>query len=123
MKFRQSKDSGEKKPTRYYSNKQEKAVAKAIGGKQTLNSGATMFDKGDVTTDLFLCECKTTMTEQKSRTIYKEWFDKNRDEAIFMKKDYSAVVVNFGPGTSNYYIIDEQTFLEMKEALEQIRRS
>ena len=28
-------------PTRYYSSKQEKAVAKAIGGKQTPNSGAT----------------------------------------------------------------------------------
>ena len=28
-------------PTRHFSSKQEKAVAKAIGGKQTPNSGAT----------------------------------------------------------------------------------
>lgn len=27
--------------TRYYSNKQEKAVAKTLEGKQTANSGAT----------------------------------------------------------------------------------
>lgn len=27
--------------TRYYSSRQEKKVAKAIGGKQTANSGAT----------------------------------------------------------------------------------
>lgn len=31
--------------TRYYSNRQEKKVAKAIGGKQTANSGATAFSK------------------------------------------------------------------------------
>ena len=41
-KFRLTRDnSDKKKPTRYFSDKQEKAVAKAIGGKQTANSGAT----------------------------------------------------------------------------------
>jgi hypothetical protein len=40
-----------KKPTRYYSDKQEKAIAKAVGGKQTANSGATAFQKGDVLID------------------------------------------------------------------------
>lgn len=30
------------RPTRFYSNKQEKKVAKAVGGKQTANSGATI---------------------------------------------------------------------------------
>lgn len=32
------------KPTRFYSNRQEKSVAKAVSGKQTANSGATPFD-------------------------------------------------------------------------------
>lgn len=32
-----------KNSTRYYSNRQEKQVAKSIGGKQTPNSGATKF--------------------------------------------------------------------------------
>lgn len=31
------------KPTRYYSNKQEKHIAKSVKGKQTSNSGATAF--------------------------------------------------------------------------------
>lgn len=31
------------KPTRYFSSRQEKAVAKAIGGKKTANSGATPY--------------------------------------------------------------------------------
>ena len=37
------------RPTRFYSNKQEKKVAKAIGGKQVSYSAATEFNKGDVT--------------------------------------------------------------------------
>ena len=39
---------GKKPPTRYYSNKQEKAVSKETAGSQTSNSGATPFQKGDV---------------------------------------------------------------------------
>jgi len=39
------------KPTRYFSNRQEKKVAKRVGGKQVSNSGATAFNKGDVVTD------------------------------------------------------------------------
>ena len=32
--------------TRYYSNRQERKVAKAVGGRKTANSGATDFNKG-----------------------------------------------------------------------------
>ena len=32
------------KPTRFYSSKQEKKVAGAIGGKKVINSGATAFN-------------------------------------------------------------------------------
>ena len=46
-----------KKPTRYYSSKQEKQVAKISGGKKVANSGATTFYKGDVSTDKILIEC------------------------------------------------------------------
>lgn len=59
-------ESGENKPTRWYSNKQEKAVASAINGKQSKNSGATLFDKSDVKTDLFTIECKTKTTNSES---------------------------------------------------------
>ena len=118
MEFRQHRDTGVKKPTRYYSNRQEKHVAAAIGGRKTSNSGATAYDKGDVSTKNWLIECKTCTKDQESFTIHKKWFEKNIEESIFMKKDYNAVVVNFGPNSKNYYIVDEATFLEMKEALE-----
>lgn len=99
-----------KKPTRFYSNRQEKQVAKAIKGKQTANSGATAFQKGDVITADWLIECKTSTSPKKSFSIQKEWLEKNKEEAFGMGKLYSALAFNFGPDTDNYYVIDEKTF-------------
>ena len=107
------------RPTRFYSNKQEKAVAKALQGKQVSNSGAPKFCGGDVTTDDWLIECKTTTaTIKQSFSIKKEWLDKNKEEAFAMNKCYNALAFQFGEGQPNYYIIDEKTFIKMKEALE-----
>lgn len=95
--------------TRYYSNRQERKVAKAVGGRKTANSGATDFNKGDVVTANWLIECKTCTSEKKSFTIKKDWLDKNKEEAFACRKEYNAVAFDFG-GKDNYYIIDEQTF-------------
>lgn len=112
---------GEKKPTRYYSSRQEKAVAKAVGGTPTANSGATDFGgKGDVLTsgaDSWLLECKTKTKSSDSISIKKEWFEKNKAEMTFMGKKYQAVVFNFGPDEENHYIIDEYLFKELQEYL------
>lgn len=105
------------RPTRWYSNRQEKQVAKAIKGKQVANSGATSFRKGDVTTDNWLVECKTKTGESKSFSIKKEWLEKNKEEMFAMGKSYSALVFDFGDG-NNYYVLDEKTFLKMKEAFD-----
>ena len=107
-----------KKPTRYYSSRQEKKVAKAVGGKQVSNSGATAFNKGDVTSDNFLIECKTCVEDKKSFSIKKEWLEKNKDEAFEMGKSYSALAFNFGPSSENYYVIDERLFKILKEAVD-----
>ena len=66
------------KPTRFYSNKQEKKVAKAVQGKQVANSGATPFYKGDVITDNWLIECKTSTNVKASFGIKREWLEKNK---------------------------------------------
>lgn len=100
------------RPTRFYSNKQEKAVAKAVQGKQTANSGATAFSKGDVRNDLFLLECKTHTEFRNSFTIKHDWIDKNREEAFQMGKRYSALVIDFGDG-ENHYLINERLFQEL----------
>lgn len=108
-----------KNSTRYYSNRQEKQVAKSIGGRQTSNSGATKFVKGDILTDDFLIECKTTLTPKKSFAIKKEWLDKNRQEMFAMNKSYNALAFNFEPDGKNYYVIDEKLFKYLKEKLEE----
>lgn len=113
-------ESGENKPTRWYSNKQEKAVASAINGKQSKNSGATLFDKSDVKTDLFTIECKTKTTNSESFTIKRAWFEKQIKENIQMGKPYYAIAINFGPDApynENYYIIDERLFQTLLEHL------
>ena len=105
------------KPTRYFSSKQEKKVAKAVGGKKVANSGATAFNKGDVTTDLFLLECKTCTKEQKTFTLHREWFDKNEEEAFAMGKMYNAVVFDFGDGEQRY-VISEELFKVLERSLQ-----
>ena len=107
------------RPTRFYSDKQEKSVAKAVGGKKTSNSGATNFVKGDVNTSLFLIECKTCTKAQKTFTLHKEWFDKNKEEAFAMRRPYSAVAFDFGDG-ENLYVISESLFKILHEHLEDL---
>lgn len=106
------------RPTRFYSKVQEKAVARAVGGKRVANSGATPFQKGDVTTKNWLIECKTCTEPRKSFTLHREWFDKNKEEAFAMHKDYSALVFDFGDG-DRIYCIDERLFQELIQHLQE----
>lgn len=102
----------EKHPTRYYSKRQETGVAKATGGTTVKNSGATMWQKGDVDVKdvSMLIECKTCVEPKKSFSIKKEWITKNRDECHFMRKDHSVISFNFGDDDGNFYILEEHDF-------------
>ena len=108
-----------KKPTRFFSSRQEREVAKAVNGKQTANSGATAFQKGDVMSANWLFECKTVVTPQKTFSVKKEWLEKNEEEAFAMGKAHNALVFDFGDFGKRYYVIDEQTFKKMLKALEE----
>lgn len=109
--------------TRKVSKKQEARLAKTLGGKRQSNSGATSFQKGDVVTELFAIEAKTSMAPKQSISIRKEWVDKIRQEAFAMGKPYSAVAFDFGTGSlgnkETFYIIDEQLFIKLHEKLEE----
>ena len=104
--------------TRFYSDKHEKSVCKALGAKQQSNSGAGKFNKGDVITDNFLIECKTVMSPKASISIKREWVDKNKNEAFAIRKPYQAVCFNFGPEGKNYYVINETLMKFLVEKLE-----
>lgn len=87
-------------------------MAKIVNGKQTANSGASAFSKGDVRNDNWLIECKTLTEPKKSHTIKKEWLVKNAEEAFAMNKPYNALAFDFGDG-DNYFIVDAKIFKKM----------
>lgn len=105
------------KPTRYYSKKQERYTANLLKGSTTKNSGASLFEKGDVHSELFQIECKTQEQHKESFSIKKKWLDKNLQETLITGKKYAALAFNFGPDEKNYYVVDENTFLDMVNAL------
>lgn len=96
--------------TRFYSDKHEKSICKALGAQQQPNSGAGHFRKGDVLHNeaSMLIEAKTTMSSKNSFSIKKDWFAKNKEEAFSLRKSNSCICFNFGPDENNYYIIDEK---------------
>lgn len=100
------------KNTRDYSTEQEKHIAKVIGGRLTQNSGGTKFGGGDVVTDKFLIEAKTTTKEKTTFGIKKDWLKKAREQAFEQGKEKYALAFQFEPNGDNYYIISERDFCE-----------
>ena len=109
----------EKKPTRYYSDLQEKAVCKALGGTQQPNSGAGKWRKGDILLKeaSMLCECKTSVSEKSSYSIKKEVIEKTKKEAHSNRLLNSCLCFDFGPNTDRYYVIDENMMKYLIECL------
>ena len=109
----------ERKPTRYYSDRQEKRTAKKLGAKVQTSSGSSDFLKGDVVSDTCLIECKTCVTEKKSFSIKKEWLEKVDEQCYAMGKRYPILAFDFGDG-ENYYVLPESV---MKKFIEYLNES
>ena len=111
-----------KDSTRYYSEKQEKYVANLLNGLLTSNSGAGLFKKGDIIQKnaSLLIECKTCVSDKESFSIKKEWLDKNNNEKKLMHLDNDCLCFNFGPDTSNYFIINESLMRFLVDKLEEL---
>lgn len=110
-----------KEATRYFSDIHESSVARALGGTKVANSGAGKFSGGDVIQKdaSLLIECKTVMTEKQSVSVKKDWLVKNKEEAFSKRLDNNCLCINFGPGTPNYYVIDEKLMKFLVEKLEE----
>ena len=106
------------KPTRFYSNKQEKGVAKTLNGNQQINSGATPFYKGDVKTGHFLVEAKTTETPKKSFAVKKEWLTTINKEA-FAERRIPGLAIRFEPDGEDYFILDKRGMVTFNQLLNQ----
>lgn len=97
-----------KKPTRYFSDIQEKEVCKLLNAYQQSNSGAGKWRKGDCVHKeaSLLIECKTVTTDKNSISIKKDWITKNEQEKFSQRLMNSCIAFNFGPNQSNYFVID-----------------
>lgn len=71
--------SKKKGTTRYHSDRQERATAARISGEVQRGSGATENHKGDVVTDDWMIENKTTM--HASISVKGEWLSKLQRES------------------------------------------
>lgn len=69
-----------KNTTKYLSNKQEKRVAKDIGGRVVIASGSLWFASSDCRSEDYLIECKTT--QKNSYRLTAETWEKITAEAI-----------------------------------------
>ena len=99
--------------TRYFSDLQEKHIAKVTGGKVQSNSGGTKFGGGDVHTDKFLIEAKTPAIERKSFTIIKDWLEKMKEQAYEQGKEEAVLAFRFSPeDKTDMYVLNEKQFLE-----------
>ena len=103
------------KCTRYYSSRQESKVSKLLGGNKVPGSGSPHFCGGDVKTNTFLIECKTSIQPKKSFSIKKEWLDKLEQERMDLQMPYSALAFQFEPSGTNYFVVKDSLFKDMME--------
>lgn len=76
---------------------------------------------GDIETTDWLFEAKTCMKEQQQFTIKKEWLDKLKNESFAMRKEFFALVFNFGiKNGENFYILNEKTFTQILNLLNEL---
>lgn len=76
---------------------------------------------GDIQNENWLFEAKTCMKEQQQFTIKKEWLDKLKNESFSMRKEFFALVFNFGiKNGENFYILNEKTFTQILNLLDEV---
>ena len=84
------------KPTKFFSDRQEKAIADYLGWSVVAASGATQFNKGDVIADDWLGECKTHTTEKTRSEFNYGWLKKLIPQSTAIRR---SPVVFFDNGT------------------------
>jgi hypothetical protein len=102
--------------TRDSSDKQERRIARLLGGTVQSNSGGTRFGGGDVHTPLFLVEAKTNARPKGSFTIKQEWIDKMNEQKFEQGKLFASLAISFD-NTHDYFLVDARTFQRMHKLI------
>lgn len=101
------------KPTKFYSSRQEKAIADYLGWSVVAASGARMFNPGDVISTQYLCECKTHTDKKSSIEIKKSVWKKITSEATSVLKRPVLFVDNGTQTVTNTWCIVPNRFFDM----------
>jgi hypothetical protein len=94
--------------TRFRSNKQEKKLAKKLGGNTTINSGAT-FSQNDVVSPIFEVEAKTTNKNSFALSVN----DLHKCQERCSHDRIPIMVIEFEKLGSEYAVIELQTLLSI----------
>ena len=93
--------------------KQERKTARRYGGRTSPGSGNKWGWRGDVKTDIFLIDDKTT--DKKSFSIPQKMWEKIRSEAL-KEQRRPALKITFANGTS-FVCIDESDLYDLVGAI------
>ena len=99
------------KESRRQADKQEKRVAKKLGARQTIASGQTPIDKGDVRSENVRVECK--YTDKKSYSLKAEDLQKIANAS--RGNQIPLFYVEFRQHGEGYYVVPEGWFIELLE--------
>lgn len=98
--------------TRVQADKQERRVAKRLDARQTIASGQTPVDKGDVRSELLRVECK--YTDSKSYSLKAEDLVKIANQST--GDQIPLFFIEFREDGQAYYVVPENWFHRLLEA-------
>jgi hypothetical protein len=96
------------------SDKQEKALAKKVGGKTQAGSGNQWHSKGDVEDEEYLHECK--YTKHKSFKVSVDLWEEIDEKAFAMGGKTPALEILLGEGQENLklVVLSEDDYLKLR---------
>lgn len=98
---------------------QEERVARLFNGKRTPQSGGGKWKKGDVLSDNFLIECKTTVTEKPSYSVSKKILDKADEERREMGKPFYALAFTFGT-EEDFFVLNKKAMAYLLSCIKDV---
>lgn len=105
------------KPTKFYSTKQEKLIAKELGGYPIGGSGAAPCAPGDVRTYDWLVECKTHTEPDHSIFFSASVWSKIKNEATGMHRKPVLIVDDGSQTVSRTWCLCKSSHLNLGNAI------
>lgn len=102
---------------------QEERLAKLFGGNRTPRSGGGAWKKGDVLSEDWFIEAKTTVKPSLSYSVNKAILDKADHERAEMHKPYAALAFTLGESREDYFVVSAKTMraiIEQQKAIKDL---